>query len=77
MIGPGPDRTPDAEREIEVGIFDLVAAFRDVLEKHRFKHVTTRGVLEAVNRATGEDYTEWFNRFVTGIEWPKQGKKSE
>ncbi len=33
IIGPGPDRTPEAEREIEVGIFDLVAAFRDVLEK--------------------------------------------
>jgi segregation and condensation protein A len=22
VIGPGPDRTPDAEREIEVGVFD-------------------------------------------------------
>ena len=51
VIGPGPDRTPDAEREIEVGIFDLVAAFRDVLEnsesaewKHEVEteHVTVR-----------------------------------
>ncbi len=33
IIGPGPERTPSAEREIEVGIFDLIAAFRDVLEK--------------------------------------------
>jgi len=33
VIGPGPDRTPDAEREIEVGVFELVAAFRDVLDK--------------------------------------------
>ena len=30
--GPGPERTPDAEREIEVGLFDLVAAFKDVLD---------------------------------------------
>lgn len=51
VIGPGPDRTPDAEREIEVGVFDLVAAFRDVLEsaeatewKHEVEseHVTVR-----------------------------------
>ena len=51
VIGPGPDRTPDAEREIEVGIFDLVAAFRDVLEKSEsaewkheveIEHVTVR-----------------------------------
>jgi segregation and condensation protein A len=51
IIGPGPDRTPDAEREIEVGVFELVAAFRDVLEnsesaewKHEVEteHVTVR-----------------------------------
>lgn len=51
VIGPGPDRTPDAEREIVVGIFELVAAFRDVLEnsesanwKHEVEteHVTVR-----------------------------------
>ncbi len=51
VIGPGPDRTPDAEREIEVGIFELVAAFRDVLDnsesaewKHEVEteHVTVR-----------------------------------
>ena len=32
VIGPGPEKTPDASREIEVGLFELVAAFRDVLE---------------------------------------------
>ena len=51
VIGPGPDRTPDAEREIEVGIFELVAAFRDELDnsesaewKHEVEteHVTVR-----------------------------------
>ena len=51
VIGPGPERTPDAEREIEVGIFELVAAFRDVLDnsesaewKHEVEteHVTVR-----------------------------------
>jgi len=30
--GPGPEPTPDSEREIEVALFDLVAAFRAVLD---------------------------------------------
>jgi segregation and condensation protein A len=51
VIGPGPEKTPDAEREIEVGLFELIAAFRDVLEnaqdadlKHEVEteHVTVR-----------------------------------
>ncbi len=33
VVGPGPEPTPQAEREIEVGLFDLVSAFREVLEK--------------------------------------------
>lgn len=33
VIGPGPERTPEAEREIEVGVFELVAAFKEVLSK--------------------------------------------
>jgi segregation and condensation protein A len=32
VLGPGPEKTPDGEREIEVGLFDLVAAFKDVLD---------------------------------------------
>ncbi|MBJ18009.1 MAG: segregation/condensation protein A [bacterium] len=32
VVGPGPRKTPEGEREIEVGLFDLVAAFKDVLE---------------------------------------------
>lgn len=32
VVGPGPEKTPDSEREIEVGLFDLVAAFKDVLD---------------------------------------------
>jgi segregation and condensation protein A len=55
--GPGPERTPDAEREIEVGLFDLVAAFKDVLEntksaefRHEIEseHVTVRERMMAV-----------------------------
>ncbi|HPG24530.1 MAG: segregation/condensation protein A [Spirochaetaceae bacterium] len=32
VVGPGPERTPESEREIEVGLFELVDAFRAVLE---------------------------------------------
>ncbi len=51
VIGPGPEKTPAGEREIEVGLFELVAAFRDVLEQSKLaslihevktEHVTVR-----------------------------------
>lgn len=32
VVGPGPEKVAEGEREIEVELFDLVAAFRDVLE---------------------------------------------
>ena len=32
VIGPAPEKRPESEREIEVGLFDLVAAFKDVLD---------------------------------------------
>ncbi len=41
VIGPGPEKTPNAERELEVGLFDLVAAFKDVLDTAKegtFRH---------------------------------------
>ena len=31
--GPAPEAVPDSEREIEVGIFELIAAFKEVLER--------------------------------------------
>jgi chromatin segregation and condensation protein Rec8/ScpA/Scc1 (kleisin family) len=57
VIGPGPEKTPDAEREIEVGLFELIAAFRDLIEQSKsavFKHeieteqVTVRGRMMVV-----------------------------
>ncbi len=41
VIGPPPEKTPDSEREIEVGLFQLVAAFKSVLDNatsETFKH---------------------------------------
>jgi segregation and condensation protein A len=32
VVGPGPEKRPENEREIEVGLFELVAAFKDVLD---------------------------------------------
>jgi segregation and condensation protein A len=57
VIGPGTEPTPDAEREIEVGLFDLVAAFKDLLDnatsselRHEIEseHVTVRERMMAV-----------------------------
>ncbi|MFP6655365.1 MAG: segregation/condensation protein A [Myxococcota bacterium] len=33
VIGPGPEKTPEGEREIEAGLFELVSAFRQVLDQ--------------------------------------------
>ncbi|HKK51096.1 MAG TPA: segregation/condensation protein A, partial [Myxococcota bacterium] len=44
VIGPGPEPTPEAEREIEVGLFELVAAFKEILEKD--ESVTLRHEVE-------------------------------
>lgn len=41
VVGPGPEKTPESEREIEVGLYELVAAFKDVLDNAKggeFKH---------------------------------------
>lgn len=41
VVGPGPEKTPESQREIEVGLFDLVAAFKDVLDNAKdesFRH---------------------------------------
>lgn len=41
VIGPPPEKTPESEREIEVGLFQLVAAFKSVLDNatsETFKH---------------------------------------
>lgn len=51
VVGPGPEPTPEGEREIEVGLFELLAAFRAVLQSERAvdlkheietEHVTVR-----------------------------------
>ena len=33
VVGPGPEKRPESEREIEVGLFELVAAFKEVLDQ--------------------------------------------
>lgn len=33
VVGPGPEKTPESEREIEVGLYELVSAFKDVLDQ--------------------------------------------
>ena len=39
VVGPGPEKTPDSEREIEVGLFELIAAFRDVLDQSKLQNL--------------------------------------
>jgi segregation and condensation protein A len=73
VVGPGPARTPEDEREIEVGLFELVAAFRDVLEhasaadlKHEVEteHVTVRDrmmvVMDLLERSESVEFMQIF-----------------
>jgi segregation and condensation protein A len=47
VIGPPPEKTPDGQREIEVGLFELVAAFREVLDQA--KSLTIKHEIESEN----------------------------
>jgi segregation and condensation protein A len=76
VIGPGPERTPESEREIEVGLFELVAAFRDVLDntqatdlKHEVEteHVTVRDrMMVVMDLLEANESIEFMRIFVTG-----------
>jgi len=78
VLGPGPERTPDAEREIEVGLFDLVAAFREVLEniedgelRHEVEteHVTVRErMMEVMELLESNESVEFMQIFERGGE---------
>ena len=71
VVGPGPEKTPESEREIEVGLFELVAAFKDVLDNAKggsFKHevetesVTVRDRMLVVMDLLEENETVEFMR---------------
>ena len=76
VIGPGPERTPESEREIEVGLFELVAAFRDVLDntqatdlKHEVEteHVTVRDrMMVVMDLLEANESIEFMRIFETG-----------
>jgi segregation and condensation protein A len=78
VIGPGPERTPESEREIEVGLFELVAAFRDVLDntqatdlKHEVEteHVTVRDrMMVVMDLLEANESIEFMRIFETGEE---------
>jgi segregation and condensation protein A len=79
VVGPGPASTPEGEREIEVGLFDLVAAFREVLQnasaaelKHEIEteHVTVRDrmmvVMDLLERSESVEFMQIF-RSADGV----------
>lgn len=80
VIGPGPERTPDSEREIEVGLFDLVSAFKHMLENtqsetllHEIEseHVTVRDrmmtVMDLLERNEQIEFTRIFETEEGGV----------
>ena len=80
-MGPGPEKTPESEREIEVGLFELVEAFKDVLEnataqtlRHEVEteHVTVRDrMMVVMDLLEGNENIEFMRIFETpGEEGP-------
>jgi len=80
VIGPGPEPTPEAEREIEVGLFDLVSAFKEMLENsesesllHEIEseHVTVRDrmmtVMDLLERNEQIEFTRIFESEEGGV----------
>lgn len=81
VVGPGPAATPEGEREIEVGLFELLAAFRDLLQtssaadlKHEIEteHVTVRDrmmvVMELLERSESLEFMQIFRATSGGEE---------
>ena len=77
--GPRPDAVPESEREIEVGLFELIEAFREVLEEARAhdrvhavetENVTVRDrmiyVMELFEDVDRLDFTEIFQIGLLG-----------
>ena len=76
--GAGPEKTPDAEREIEVGLFELIEAFRLVLkavpedsESHvhvvESEEVTVRDrMMFVMSTIAGHDSVEFQQIFMLG-----------
>jgi len=71
VVGPGPEKTPESEREIEVGLFELVAAFKVVLEATKVttlshevetEHVTVRDRMMVVMELLEQDEMVEFAR---------------
>ena len=73
--GPAPEAIPDAEREIEIGVFELIAAFKQVLQRsddEAYVHavetetVTVRecmiDVMELLDRVENVEFMEIFER---------------
>jgi len=90
VVGPGPVATPEGEREIEVGLFELVAAFRDVLEhanaadlKHEVEteHVTVRDrmmvVMELLERNESIEFMQIFRAGPLGAGGSDGGEATE
>lgn len=81
VVGPGPEPMPEGEREIEVGLFELLAAFRAVLQnesaadlKHEVEteHVTVRDrmmvVMELLDQHESIEFMQIFRPTEPGGE---------
>lgn len=56
----------------ELGDTAFFTILKSYLKNINFKLAETRHFIGLTNFATKKDYTDWFNRYLLGTEWPKE-----
>jgi len=69
LYAKGPLVLHALRRELGDEIFHRV--LRSYLEEFRYQHIRTRDLIELTNHLTGRDYTNWFDGYVLGTDWPQ------
>jgi len=55
----------------EIGDSAFLTICKSYLKSFDFKYAETRHFIGLTNFVTKKDYTEWFNKYLLGTEWPK------
>jgi hypothetical protein len=69
LYGKGPIVLHALRKELGDQVFFTIC--KSYIKSFAFKPAGTKDFIELTNFVTKKDYTEWFNRYLLGTEWPK------
>jgi hypothetical protein len=69
LYGKGPLVLHALRKEVGDNMFFTI--LKSYLKSFYFKPASTKNFIELTNFATKKDYTDFFNRYLLGTEWPK------